>query len=319
MRKMFFLLFVLLIYSMPCSAENIYLSEDYYNVYYLDTDSVVFAGRPILTLPSEPDRAKVGIIIVYKNSHYHEPQTIDEVINPTSDTFVYANMMIYLNMFQLRPITKPDKDILGSSMSIELYISDKVFESDNAKTTTTIDGPKKLLSDGSIMQDHTIADKSGPLAIYDNSIITYSTGGIRLMADWFLTIKQYIDTHNWAIMERTKKFSDNIITTSDVDPSNVDLHVKHLEQRTIPKSTIEWTLYKTINLTPGNQVKITIPATQWQIIPASLATQFTIKGEDILYINRTGRYENTTISSCLPGTYTITPETSGEIKIMIAQ
>jgi hypothetical protein len=88
------------------------------------------------------------------------------------------------------------------------------------------------------------------------------------------------------------------------------------EVKEIPKSTLEWTLYKTINLTPNKPVKINIPATQWQISPLGSFIQFTVEGEDGLYFNENG-ISGDTISGCDAGNYVIKSDSAGEIKIMV--
>lgn len=104
------------------------------------------------------------------------------------------------------------------------------------------------------------------------------------MANWYLTIKDYVDTHNWAIMQRTPKLSDNLITLSDVDPTTIPQSVDN-DIKPIKYQQLEWTLYKTINLIPSKQIKITIPANQWQIISTEKSTQFEIENDH--YINKT--------------------------------
>ena len=86
--------------------------------------------------------------------------------------------------------------------------------------------------------------------------------------------------------------------------------------KTIQSLQISWIHYQTINLTAGKSITLNLPAVKWRIIPTLKTTQFSMESDN--YINRTGEYDNE-LSGCIPGTYTITPSTSGEIKIMIGK
>ena len=170
------------------------------------------------------------------------------------------------------------------------------------------------------MQQITTSEKSGQVDVYTTlrlspSEVRLTPCGIRLMTDWYLTIKQYVDAHNWAIMERTKRIGNNMIIKLNDDVSQV-IPLVGGDIRPTKPSQLEWTLYKTVNLTLGKPIKINIPANRWNIITANNSTQFGIENEH--YINHTSEYDNM-ISGCIAGEYTITPETPGEIKIMIGK
>jgi hypothetical protein len=162
---------------------------------------------------------------------------------------------------------------------------------------------------------------------YKNINFTLKEGDGTFVTDWqqatnqrfpdlklYNLVVNYVNTHQQAL--QYKKDINKITVYATPADQISDSELDQPKVKIISKSTLEWTLYKTINLAPGKSIKINIPTNQWQISPASSFIQITVDGEDGLYFNKNG-ISGDTILGCGAGNYVIKSESAGEIKIMI--